>query len=188
MSLQEAFRQIVSALDQCRIPYMLTGSFASVHYGSPRTTQDIDFVIAASDDQLRKLIKLLPPPRYYADADAALEANRRRSMFNVLDLERGWKIDFMIRKPRTFSEEEFRRRVPVNLAGIDLCAASAEDVVVSKLEWAKLSQSQRHIDDAAGVLRALSDSLDRAYMEKWIRELELVDEWKRAQTAADISA
>lgn len=188
MSLQEAIRQITSALDQCRIPYMLTGSFASVHYGSPRTTQDIDFVIAASDAQLREFINLLAPPHYYADTDAALEANRRRSMFNVLDVEGGWKIDFMIRKPRTFSEEEFRRRVPINLAGIDLFAASAEDVVVSKLEWAKLSQSQRHIDDAAGVLRARWDSLDRAYIDRWIRELELVDEWKRARTAADIPA
>jgi hypothetical protein len=108
-------------------------------------------------------------------------------MFNALDMEHGWKIALIIRKSRLFSEEEFRRRMAINLAGIDLFAATPEDVIVSKLEWSKLGQSQRHIDDAAGVLRMRGDSLDRSYVEKWIAELGLVQEWECARASSGIS-
>jgi hypothetical protein len=99
----------------------------------------------------------------------------------------GWKIDLIIRKSRPFSEEEFRRRKLVNLQGRSLFVASAEDVVVSKLEWAKLAQSQRHIEDVAGILRMRWDSLDRAYLEKWILELRIEAEWNDARRAAGVS-
>lgn len=183
MSVQDAISRIVSVLDRCQIPYMLTGSFASVHYGSPRTTQDVDFIVSPADDQLRKFVSLLPSESYYVDVEAALEANRRRSMFNVLDLVDGWKFDFIIRKTRPFSEEEFRRRIPTELAGINLFVASPEDIIVSKLEWAKLGQSQRHIDDAAGVLKMKPEGLDRSYIAKWIDELGLHEQWEEVLAA-----
>ena len=98
-----------------------------------------------------------------------------------------WKIDLIIRKSRPFSEEEFRRRKLVSLQGSPLFVASAEDVVVSKLEWAKLAQSQRHIEDVAGILRMRWASLDRAYLEKWILELRIEAEWNDARRAAGVS-
>jgi len=81
----------------------------------------------------------------------------------VIDLASGWKIDLIIRKSRDFSEEEFRRRQLVMLEGLSFFVASAEDVVVSELEWSKLAQSERHIEDVAGVLRIHWESLDRSY-------------------------
>jgi hypothetical protein len=126
---------------------MLAGSFASAYYGAPRTTQDIDLVIAATSDQLRTFVQFLSKDQYSVDLDTALEARKHQSLFNVVDMATGWKIDLIIRKSRPFSEEEFRRRKLVNLQGRSLFVASAEDVVVSKLEWAKLAQSQRHIED-----------------------------------------
>ena len=66
--------------------------------------------------------------------------------------------------------------------------ASAEDVVVSKLEWSKLAQSQRHIEDVAGILRMRWESLDRDYVEKWVVDLGLEKEWNDARRAAGISA
>jgi hypothetical protein len=69
------------------------------------------------------------------DFDTALEARKHQSLFNVVDMATGWKIDLIIRKSRPFSKEEFRRRKLVNLQGRSLFVASAEDVVVSKLEW-----------------------------------------------------
>ena len=107
-------------------------------------------------------------------------------MFNVIDLSTGWKIDFILRKSRPFSREEFRRRVRVNLQGVSLFVATAEDIVVAKLEWSRLAQSQRQIDDAASILRARQDALDRSYIDKWTRELFLEDEWKKARAAARI--
>jgi hypothetical protein len=187
MSVSDVFARIKSALDSAGVGYMLSGSFASASYGAPRSTQDIDFVIAATPPQLRALIQELPSDQYYAELDAALEAHKRQSMFNVIDLATGWKIDFIIRKSRAFSEEEFRRRRPVDLEGSFLFVATAEDVIIAKLEWSKLAQSQRQIEDVAAILRVRGDLLDRVYLEKWIAELGLKREWDDARLAAGLS-
>ena len=184
MNVAEVFRRITAALDQSGIPYMLTGSFASAYYGVPRSSQDIDLIIEATPERLQTFIQLLPSGEYYADLEMALEARRRQSLFNVIDLLTGWKIDLIFRKSRPFSEEEFGRRKQVVLQGFAIFAASAEDVVVAKLEWAKLAQSQRHIEDVAGILRMRWASLDHAYLEKWIVELGLPTEWEDARRAA----
>lgn len=187
MSVAGVFQRITAALDQAGVSYMLAGSFASTFYGAPRTTQDIDLVIAATPAQLSFFVSLLPADEYYVDLGAALEAHKRESLFNVIDLATGWKIDLIPRKSRAFSAAEFQRRRPANLQGVHLFVASAEDVVVSKLEWAKLAQSARHIEDVAGILRIREAALDRDYLEKWILELGLKVEWDAAQHAAAIA-
>jgi hypothetical protein len=187
MSFLDVLRRTTAALDGAGIAYMLTGSFACVYYGSPRSTQDIDLVVAANPARLRAFIASLPHGEYYADLDAALEAHRRESLFNIIDLKTGWKIDMIIRKARPFSQEEFGRRQLLTMQGISLFVASAEDVVLSKLEWSKLAQSQRQIEDAAGILKIQENSLNRAYLDKWVRALGLEKEWSDAQRMAEIS-
>jgi len=93
--------------------------------------------------------------------DAALEAHTRQSLFNVIDLATGWKIDLIIRKSRAFSQEEFGRRQLVNVQGLPLFVASAEDVVIAKLEWSKLAESQRQIEDVAGHIEVTMGSAGR---------------------------
>ncbi len=185
MSSTEVLRRVTAALDSAGINYMLTGSFASVFYGSPRSTQDIDFVIEATPARLQAFAGNLLDDEYYVDLDAALEAFKRESLFNVIDLKAGWKIDMIIRKSRAFSREEFGRRQHVHMGGIPLFVASAEDIILAKLEWAKLGASQRQIDDAAGILKLRGDSLDRSYLDKWVRELGLTKEWNAAQRTAE---
>jgi len=187
MSVPEVFRKITAALDRAGIGYMLSGSFASAHYGAPRSTQDIDLVIEATPEQLRAFVEELSSNEYYADLDAALAAHKRQSMFNVIDLATGWKIDLIIRKSRPFSQEEFSRRQKVSIHNVSLYVESAEDAVISKLEWAKLAQSPRQIEDVAAILRARWDSLDHAYLEKWIAELELTKQWDEAQRTARVA-
>ena len=186
MSASEVLRRITTALDRAGIAYMLTGSFASAHHGAPRSTLDIDIVIAASPAQLRTFIQSLPSAEYYADLDTALEAHKRQSLFNLIDLATGWKIDLIIRKSRAFSLEEFDRRQLVTVQGLPLFVASAEDVVIAKAEWSKLAQSQRQIEDAAAILRLRWPVLDRSYLEKWISELDLQNEWIQAKRIAGI--
>lgn len=187
MSASEVLRRITTAFDRAGIAYMLTGSFASAHHGAPRSTLDIDIVIAANSEQLRSFVQSLPSSEYYADLDAALEARRGQSLFNVIDLATGWKIDLIIRKSRAFSQEEFNRRQLVTVQDLALFVASAEDVVIAKLEWSKLAQSQRQTEDVASILRLRWEALDRPYLEKWISELDLNQEWIHAKRIAGIS-
>jgi hypothetical protein len=185
MSFFEVMQRLSAALNGAGIPYMLTGSFASVFYGCPRSTQDIDIVIDATSKQLQQLIEGLPKNEYYAEADEAVEALNKESMFNVIDQRAGWKIDLIIRKSRDFSRGEFNRRTRRTVQGLSLYIASAEDVILSKLEWAKLGKSQRQIEDAAGILKIRADELDRTYVERWVRELGLAEQWKNAQNLTE---
>jgi len=126
----------------------------------------------------------LPGVDYCVDEAAALDALARESQFNVIDLATGWKIDFICRRSRPFSQTEFERRAQADLDGFPLFIATAEDVIIAKLEWAKLGGSQRQVEDAAGLLRVRYEDLDMAYLLRWVAGLGLATEWLVAQRAA----
>jgi hypothetical protein len=186
MSAQDLLARLVGALKQAGIPYMFTGSLASSVHGMPRASNDFDIVIAPAPEQLRILKTLLPESQYYFDLDDALETLKRKAQFNVIDLNSGWKIDFIIRKSRAFSNAEFDRRFEMEVEGLSLFMASAEDVIVAKLEWAKISASQRQIEDAAGILRIRFNDLDWNYIGGWVQELGLQGEWQKALQVAGL--
>jgi hypothetical protein len=184
MAADEVFAKLRSALDTVGIPYMVTGSFASALHGIPRATHDIDVVIAPGAAQLRALVEQFAAPGYYADVEDALEALRHTSQFHVID-ERGvWKIDFIIRKDRPFSRAEFARRRPVTILGVPVYAATAEDILIAKLERARMGESERHLRDASGIIAIQREYLDTAYVDRWVAELSLEDQWERAKLLA----
>ena len=186
MTVPDVLQRITTALERSDVPYMLTVSFVSAYYGTPRSTQAIDVIVEATPAQLRAFVNSLPIDQYYVDLDAALQALKAESMFNVVDRSTGWKIDFIFRKSRPFSREEFRRRIRARLQDVSVFVASTEDIVIAKLEWSKLAESQRQIDDVASILRIRRETLDRAYIEKWTRDLRLEDEWGKARAAAEM--
>jgi hypothetical protein len=188
MTAADLFRRIVAALDEAAIPYMLTGSFASSYHGMPRATQDIDFVIAPTREQLVHLVSRFPAAQYYVDPATARDALANESQFNVIDLATGWKIDFICRRARLFSRTEFERRTRVEVQGLPLYIATAEDVLLAKLEWAQRGGSQRQLEDAAGLLRVRGTDLDAAYLTRWIEALGLSQEWAAAQRTAGRNA
>jgi hypothetical protein len=187
MSPTDVFRRIVLHLERRGIAYMLVGSFAGTYFGLSRSTYDLDIVIEATPEQLRALVADLQADGYYAELDAALSAHRQESLFNVIDNSTGWKIDLIIRKSRPFDREEFRRRVAAKLFDIQLFVASAEDIILSKLEWTKLGGSQRQIEDVAKLLTAQWETLDQTYLSTWIGELALQEQWSAAKRFAEIT-
>jgi len=184
--LGRVFRRLCAVLASSETPYMMTGSFASSYYEAVRGTQDIDLVIAPTLEQLTQLVHDLQESDYYAELDAALPAYRARSMFNALDNETGWKIDFIFRKARAFSQEEFRRRKATTFQGVPLYVATAEDVILAKLEWAKMGESHRQMEDAATVLKKQWEVLDRQYLERWVADLELESQFASARHFAGL--
>ncbi|MBL9019440.1 MAG: hypothetical protein JNL83_34950 [Myxococcales bacterium] len=178
MSIAALLKALGGLLDAASIPYMVVGSVASTVYSEPRTTFDLDLVIAPTRETLDALLGTMPE-RFYVDPDTARDALRSRSMFNVIDQDTGWKADLIVRKTRPFSLEEFERRRRGTIDGIETFVASAEDTVISKLEWAKLGASSRQIDDVRKLL-AMQPAIDRSYIERWIAELELAAQWAEA--------
>jgi hypothetical protein len=166
--------RLTRLLNEVGIPYMATGSMGSSIHGCPRATQDADVVIDPTGDQLESFITHLGWD-YYVSRDAALDALRRRTMFNIIDLEGGRKADLIIRKDRPFSRQEFSRRREVEVMGQILSVAAPEDIILSKLEWMKGRESDVQYSDALGVAVAQWGNLDLAYLREWARELDVED-------------
>lgn len=160
---------------------MVAGSFATTYHGVPRSTHDVDIIIDPTGATLAMLLAALPDADYYVDHDAAKDALRRRSTFNVIDLATGWKVDLIIRKARPFSVEEMARRQRGEIFGAMVAIATAEDAIIAKLEWAQVSDSDRQLRDVAGVLSVRAATLDVTYIEKWVTELGLETQWARAR-------
>lgn len=186
MSFVEVLRRVAPKLEQSGISYMITGSIAASYYGLTRATQDLDIVISATPEKLKALIPLLPKEEYYAQLQDALDAQHHQSMFNVLDMIRSWKIDFIFQKSTPFHVEAFRRRKAVTFEGVPTFVISGEDLILSKLDWSKMSESERQIRDAAIVLQKRVNTLDRAYIEKWVHELGLASQWESARHMAGL--
>ena len=166
-------RALGDALDGAEIPWMVAGSVASSTWGEVRSTQDIDVVVVATRSSLVRLCQALPAERWYADLDMAIEAAKRRSMFNVIDLETGWKVDLIFRKGRAFSRAEFDRRRRATVDGVEVWIAAPEDVLLAKLEWSKAAGSERQLRDAAGIVAVQRDALDGEWLRHWAKELDV---------------
>lgn len=167
---KEFLERLIGLLERAGVPYMVAGSMSSSLHGRPRATQDADVVIDPTEDQLESFVALLGKG-YYVSRDAALDALRHRTMFNVIDLEGGWKADLIIRKDRPFSRQEFERRRQIDAMGRMLWVVSAEDIILSKLEWMRGRQSDVQYSDALGVAVTQWASLDVEYLHKWAGQL-----------------
>ena len=174
----EALARVVRFLDDLGIDYMLAGSMASSFHGRPRTTHDADIVIDPDPQQLDRLVAALAAAGFYVDGQRARDALRRRLQFNAIDTSSAFKLDLVIRKDRPFSREELRRRQWVDLEGASIALATAEDTILTKLEWARRAAgSQRQLADARGIVDVRGDELDSAYIERWAEALGVLDLW-----------
>lgn len=185
MSLTAFLEKVVEVLEAAGIPYMLTGSLAAAFYAVPRATQDIDVVIETEEPGIDRLVQDLLEAGWYVDRAAALEAWRGQGQFNAIEAESGWKADFIVRKHRSYSREEFSRRQGISMLGVDLQVASLEDVLIAKLEWGQLGDSALQRRDVVQLLERTWDRLDQAYLGKWIAELGLEPEWRAARAEVE---
>jgi len=175
MKPEETLQMVLAGLEEVGIDYMVTGSFASNLHGMPRTTQDADIVIEVSPTALDRFLNLVEDD-FYVSRDAAYEALEFQRMFNVIHFGSGFKVDLIVRKNREYARQEFQRRERATFLGRQCWFASPEDTILSKLEWSKLSGSQRQFSDALGVAQVQRDRLDRGYLEHWARDLGLEEE------------
>ncbi len=172
----DVLRDLVARLDEAEIDYMLTGPVAMNFYAQPRMTRDVDLVVALHLGQIGTLREALGNHYYFA-TEAAINAIRQQSMFNVIHQEALVKIDCVIRKRDEFRLEEFSRRQVISVDGFSLWIVSKEDLILSKCCWAKESESERQLSD---IQNLLATGYDKAYLEKWAPQLQVNDILTRA--------
>jgi hypothetical protein len=176
VTLGELLASVIGRLERAGIPYMVTGSLASSYHGAPRATFDVDIVVDPEPEALAALVDGLQAAAFYVDRNVALDALASRSQFNAIGPDAS-KVDFIIRRDRPFSREEFSRRQPADLLGTAGYVTTAEDLVLAKLEWAAASGSDRQLSDVVGIL-AIAGPLDAAYIDRWAGVLGVADTWQ----------
>jgi hypothetical protein len=167
----ETLRDITRRLEAAGIDYMLTGSMALNCYAQPRMTRDIDLVVAFFLNDTGRIAEVLGAD-YYVSPEAAREAVLQQSSFNAIHQRTLTKVDFMVRKHSDYRRHEFERRRRVRAGDMDLWVVSKEDLILSKLEWAKDSLSQRQLADVENLI---ASGCDVEYLQKWSAELNLTD-------------
>ena len=148
---------------------MLTGSMAMNYYAQPRMTRDIDVVIAISPGDVDRVAALFRPD-YYVSEDNIRESLAHESIFNLIHQESVIKVDCIIRKSSEYRRIEFERRQKISILDFTTFIVSKEDLIMSKLFWAKNSHSEIQLGD---VRNLLATGYDDAYLQHWTGELGL---------------
>ena len=167
----EVLKAATATLQGAGIPYMVTGSMAANFYATPRMTRDIDLVVDLSAAEIDRVVRLFQGT-YYIDPDMVRQAIQNRSMFNMIHNALVVKVDCVVRKDTDYRREEFGRRRAITIAGQSVAIVAPEDLILSKLDWAKDSHSQMQLDDVRNLLRSVPD-LDTTYLSRWADQLGL---------------
>lgn len=175
--IEQVLRAVLPHLDRLKIPYLITGGIAASLHGRPRFTQDIDFVMAPTREQLDQLIDALDPD-FIVNRDAAQEALVRRAEFNAIHRALIFKVDFWFSTGDEFDTSRLARATPVEVVpGLLARVATPEDAIISKLLWLRQGATERSEEDIRGVLRIHAGSLDLAYLDAMVRRLGVDHIW-----------
>jgi hypothetical protein len=174
----ELLELLANTLEELGIPYLVTGSVATIAYGEPRFTNDIDVVVKLFPHQVSDFCSAFPADHFYISPEAVKEAIDRHSQFNILYPAVGLKIDVMVAEDTDFNDSRFSRTNRLRVApNLKVNFASPEDVIVKKLAFYREGGSDKHLRDIRGVLAVMGDDIDRGYIDRWVNIFGLLPEW-----------
>jgi len=176
----ELMQRVADACERLGVAYWVVGSIASMAYGEPRFTNDVDIVVDLSLEHAAAFCEAFPSPDYYCSEPAAREAIAFRLQFNILHPESGLKADIIVPSATEFSKSEASRVRRIASPGeYSALFGSPEDVLLNKLIYYRIGGgvSDKHIRDIAGMLKLQKDKLDFGYITEWASKLNVVREW-----------
>jgi hypothetical protein len=177
MELFELLQKIIEVFEKLSIPYLVTGSVASMAYGEPRLTNDIDIVADIKLSHITGLLADFPKEEYYIDEEMIKGAICRVGQFNIIHPASGLKVDVIIKQDIPFDQSRFERIRRIYPGPYPADFASPEDVIIKKMEYYKLGGSEKHLRDIAGIFKISGESIDRDYISQWANKLDLNEIW-----------
>jgi hypothetical protein len=180
-SLINEFFNVIKKIENSDIQYMVVGSIASIIYGEPRMTHDLDIVVNILPGDAKRLEQIFPKEQFYCPPIEIIKSEIvSHGQFSIIEHDSGLKIDFVILKNSEHALCEFKRkaRVPF-LADLEINIATPEDIIIKKLEFYREGESFKHIRDIRGILS--ETSIDYDYLYLWIDKLDLKKQWQQVQ-------
>jgi hypothetical protein len=167
----DILKDVIKKFETLGIQYMLTGSMAMTYYAQPRMTRDIDLVVEILPGFIGR-IEYVFKNEYHLSAESIKDAIDKEFMFNLIHINSAVKIDCIVRKNQKYRLVEFDRRNKIKVDDLEIFIVSIEDLIISKLLWAKDSHSEMQIKD---VRNLLAKNYDKKYIELWAKELDIYE-------------
>jgi len=182
MEQHELLLFVVGCFEKLKIPYLVTGGIASIAYGEPRFTNDIDVVVDMSLNHVDAFKSFFPEDTFYLDVDSMKKAIHRSHQFNIIHPGSGLKVDVILSRRDDFDQSRFSRIKKLNVSETKSADfASPEDVIIKKLEFFKEGRSEKHLRDIVSILKISSELIDLAYISTWAERLSVSELWEEVQ-------
>ena len=184
MQEPKLYQIFVDSFNSLGIRYMVTGSAASIVYGEPRLTNDIDVVIDLSPDEIEPLLNSFPLEQFYCPPSEVILvelARSQRGHFNLIHHATGFKADIYTLGRDKINHWGLDNRKLIKIGGDELWLAPVEYVILRKLEYYREGQSEKHIRDISGILSISPEHIDYGILEEKIKKLKLDKQWSVAK-------
>jgi len=183
MELYELLQKVVETFERLDIPYLVTGSVASMAYGEPRLTNDIDIVAEIDERHIENLLAAFPPGEFYISDEMIRQAIHQHNQFNIIHPGSGLKVDVIIRQNTPFDQSRFSRIRRISPGeSYQANFASPEDVIIKKMQYYREGGSEKHLRDITGILKISEKEIDRDYISQWAKRLGLTEIWHAVQS------
>lgn len=176
----ETLDWICKKFESAGIPYMITGGSVVGFWGYIRTTMDIDIVIQIYGEQVNTFLQDIEKEAY-VDIEEAKRSILNRCMFNIIHNNTCFKVDIIpLDDKNDYEMEKFKRKIKIKFHGRDIFITSPEDLIISKLLWAKSAGgSERQLRDSESIYKLNRDTLGLNYIKKWVEILNIEDEFNK---------
>jgi hypothetical protein len=179
MEQSDLLHYMVEVLERIGLRYFVTGSMATIFFGEPRFTNDIDIVVDLPASKIAELCAAFPAPDFYLSEETVFRAVSRHGQFNIIQPASGLKVDVMVPADSLFNRSRFSRAKRVKPEpDFDAAFSSEEDVILKKMEAYREGGSEKHLRDIAGVLKISGDHLDRGYIAEWAERMGTSEIWQ----------
>ena len=167
--------------DAAGIDWMIARGVASIVYGEPRLTQDLDIVARIPPGHAERFVRQFPEPDFYCAPPQVIaeEASRDKpGHFNVLHNATGGRADVYLAGEDPLTRRGLAERRVIEVMGTPTPIAPPEYVILHKLRFRQQGASERHLRDIRAMLRVLGSSVDIAALSREAETLGLAEQWR----------
>ena len=176
--------QLHRIFEELETPYFIAGGLAAIAWGEPRTTRDVDMVLAVQPTDIEPIVAALESEGLYVPGVEDVMSGQLKTL-QITHMETISRADLVIAGDEEALLFERRQALSFSDAG-SLYFASPEDVVLNKLRWGQQSGSEKQWRDVLGILKT-QRNLDFDYLNRRAEKIAVADDLQRAMMEAGLA-